>query len=108
MAALSDGLDGLLDATRDALLAGDLAALSGLGDRVSAEVDRLQVLDARDAQRLRTKAERNARLLRAAGRGLSAARDCMAEIVSGPSLTTYDKDGRKARHAGPMQALGRF
>ncbi len=108
MAALLDGLDGLLDATRDALLAGDLAALTGLGDRVAAEVDRLPALDARDAQRLRAKAERNAGLLQAAGRGLRAARDRMTEIASGPSLTTYDKDGRKARLAGPMQALGRF
>jgi hypothetical protein len=108
MAPLPDGLDGLLDATRDALLAGDLSALAGLGARVSAEMDRLPALDARDAQRLRTKAERNARLLQAAGRGLRAARDRMAEITSGPSLATYDRDGRMFRLAGPMQALGRF
>jgi hypothetical protein len=108
MAPMLERLDDLLDATRDALLAGDLAALTGLGDRVAAEVDRLPVLDARDANRLRFKAERNARLLQAAGRGLRAARDRMAEITSGPSLTTYDKEGRKARLAGPMQALGRF
>ncbi len=101
-------LDSLLDATRDALLAGDFAALAGLGAGVAAEADRLPVLDAVAAQRLRSKAERNERLLQAAGRGLRAARDRMAEIASGPSLATYDSHGRKASLAGPARALGRF
>ena len=101
-------LDELLDQARDALLAGDLAALAGLDLRMTAEADRLALLEPATARRLHGKAQRNARLLQAAGRGLRAARDRMAEIASGPGLATYDAEGRKAPLARPSQALGRF
>lgn len=101
-------LEDLLDLIRDALLAGDLARLAGLESRVAAEADRIPALDAVSARRLQRKASRNAGLLLAAGRGLRAARDRMADIAAGPGLSTYDSHGRKSSLGGPGQALGRF
>jgi Rad3-related DNA helicase len=57
---------------------------------------------------MQRKAERNAKLIQAAGRGLRAARDRTAEILSGSRLTTYDAQGRKSALAGQTRALGRF
>jgi hypothetical protein len=101
-------LEQLLDRARDALLAGDLAALSGLEVALDAETARLPVLEVATARRLQAKAQRNARLLQAASRGLSAARDRMADIAAGPGLATYDAKGRKAALSWPTAALGRF
>ena len=101
-------LEDLLDQAHAALLAGDLAALSGLDERLSATAEALPPLELATARRLQRKAERNARLLQAAGRGLRAARARMAEIATGPGLATYDAQGRKAALAGPTLALGRF
>jgi hypothetical protein len=101
-------LETLLDQTREALLSGDLAALSGLDDQIAAALDKLPVLGTDAARRVQRKAERNAKLLQAAGRGLRAARDRMAEIASGPSLATYDAQGRKAALGGSTLAFGRF
>ncbi len=101
-------LEDLLDQTRDALLSGNIAALPRLGLLVEAEVDVLPRLDPASADRLHHKAERNARLLLAAGRGLRAARDRLADITAGPTLTTYDERGRKASFSAVPLALGRF
>jgi hypothetical protein len=101
-------LEDLLDQTHAALLAGDLAALSGLDERLSAAAGALPTPSMATARRLQRKAERNARLLQAAGRGLRAARARMAEIATGPGLATYDARGRKAALAGPALSLGRF
>jgi hypothetical protein len=101
-------LESLLDQVVTALLSGDLAALSGLDVEIDAAVGALPALDAAAAKRLQRKAERNARLLQAAGRGLRAARERLAEVRSGPSLATYDALGRKSAITGPVPALGRF
>ena len=101
-------LEDLLDQTRDALLSGNLAALAGLDIQLAAEAGKLPPLDSVAARRLQSKAQRNARLLQAAGRGLRAARDRMTEIASIPGLATYDAQGRKAAIPAPSQALGRF
>jgi hypothetical protein len=101
-------LEDLLDQAFEALLSGDLAALAGLDARIDAAAGALPALGVEAARRLQRKAERNAKLLQAAGRGLRAARDRMADIVSGSRLTTYDAQGRKSALAGPTRALGRF
>jgi hypothetical protein len=101
-------LEDLLDQAREALLSGNMAALSGLDDQIAAAADTLPSLEPVEARRLQRKAERNAKLLKAASRGLRAARDRMAEIVSGPGLSTYDAQGRRSALAGPAKALGRF
>lgn len=101
-------LEDILDQTHAALLAGDLAALFGLDERLSAVAEALPGLGLATARRLQRKAERNAQLLQAAGRGLRAARARMAEIATGPGLSTYDARGRKAELEGSTLALGRF
>ena len=87
-------LDSLLDLAADALLRGDLAALAGLTQAIEAQAD-TPPQDRAMAERLRVKADRNARLLQAAGRGVRAARARLADIAAGPVLTTYDSHGRR-------------
>lgn len=89
-------LEDLLDQAAGALLAGDLGTLATLAGQIeSAPVPQ----DRATAERLRTKALRNARLLEAATRGVKAARLRVAEITRGPMLTTYDARGQKAQFA---------
>jgi hypothetical protein len=101
-------LEDLLDTAGAALLAGDLAALSGLDARIMAAAASLPKLDPATARRIRDKAGRNARLLKAAESGLRAARDRVAEIRKGPILATYDMRGHKTALAGAARPLGRF
>jgi hypothetical protein len=101
-------LEDLLDQTRDALLSGNIADLARLGPLVDTQAGLLPRLDTATADRLRRKAEGNARLLQAAGRGLRAARARLADITAGPSLTTYDERGRKASLSVVPTSLGRF
>ena len=97
-------LETLLDEAAVALLNGDLAALA----RLAPEIEAAQVapIDRAGAERLHSKAQRNARLLDAASRGVKAARLRMTEITRGPTLTTYDARGRRAEIAplGSMSA----
>jgi hypothetical protein len=89
-------LEDLLDQAAEALLAGNLAELAALTHRLeSAPVPQ----DRASAERLQAKAQRNARLLEAATRGVKAARLRVAEITRGPTLTTYDARGQKALFA---------
>ena len=89
-------LEDLLDQAAQALLAGDLSALATLTPRIeSAALPQ----DRATAERLQAKAQRNARLLEAATRGVKAARLRVAEITRGPTLTTYDARGQKAQIA---------
>jgi hypothetical protein len=102
-------LEDLLDAVRDALVAGDFAALAQLGDNIDALADTPPEADRAAARRLRAKAERNARLLQAAARGVKAALGRLSDIASGPTLTTYDAQGRKTAVAPvALPVLRRF
>lgn len=87
-------LEDLLDQAAAALLAGDLATLA----RLTPDLESAHVTAANEAgaRRLQRKAERNARLLQAATRGVKAARLRVDEITRGPTLTTYDARGQKA------------
>jgi hypothetical protein len=87
-------LEALLDAAAEALLVGNLAALSQLTPQI--ESVSITPPDRATAERLHAKAQRNARLLQAASRGVKAARLRVAEITRGPTLTTYDARGQKA------------
>lgn len=105
---MTSALISLLETTHDALLSGDLAALSRLAGEVDAQASRLPPLTATEARHLRQLAERNARLLRAAGAGVRAARQRLDQIAQGPRLSTYDSHGRKALIAdSPAAALRR-
>lgn len=92
---MSTSLDELMDQTRDALVAGNLAALADLAPRVAALAEALPQLDRQAADQLRRKAERNARLLQAATRGVRSAQKRFTEIINGVSLVTYDARGRR-------------
>jgi hypothetical protein len=106
---MSRHLEDLLDRTLAALLSGDLATLAALAPEVAAQTDSLAPLPAADARRLQQKADRNARLLQSAARGLRAAQDRLEQITAGPTLTTYDAQGRKAAlSATAAPALRRF
>jgi hypothetical protein len=94
-------LEALLDEALDALVAGDLDRLARLTPQI-ASVE-LAVSDHRTAERLQAKAKRNARLLEAATRGVKAAGRRMAEIMDGPTLTTYNASGKKALIANRTQ-----
>ena len=87
-------LETLLDQAAKALIAGNLTELARLAPQIES-VD-VRVTDRVTAERLRGKAERNARLLDAAMRGLKAARHRVSEIRRGPTLSTYDARGQKA------------
>lgn len=89
-------LEDLLDQAHQALLTGDLAALDRIGARLESLAAPPMAPDRATADRLRAKAERNARLLQAAGRGVKAALGRLAEIAEGPTMTTYDSRGQKA------------
>jgi hypothetical protein len=91
---MSRTLDDLLDLTADALRRGDLAALPDLTQAILAQAD-TPPRDQATADRLRAKADRNTRLLQAAGRGVRAARTRLGDITTGPVLTTYDAHGRR-------------
>ena len=90
-------LEALLDRAAAALLDGDLATLARLTPEI--EATRIAPADHASAVRLQGKAQRNARLLEAATRGVKAARLRMTEITRGPTLTTYDARGQKAEIA---------
>ncbi len=90
-------LEDLLDQAAAALLAGDLAALARLTPGI--EAARITSVDRAGAERVQRKAQRNARLLDAATRGVKAARLRMTEIARGPTLTTYNARGQKAEIA---------
>lgn len=87
-------LELLLDQAAEALVAGNLPELARLAPEI--ESADMQGVDRKAAERLRAKAERNARLLDAAMRGLKAARHRIGEIKRGPTLSTYDARGQKA------------
>jgi hypothetical protein len=90
-------LEELLDAAAEALLTGNLATLS----RLTPEIESVSITppDRATAERLHAKAQRNARLLQAATRGVKAARLRVTEITRGPTLTTYDARGQKSQFA---------
>ncbi len=97
-----ESLESLLDRAADALIAGNLPELARLAPQI--ESGDVRAADRAAAERLRAKAERNARLLDAAMRGLKAARHRVAEITRGPTLSTYDARGQKAVIA-PMSGM---
>jgi hypothetical protein len=77
-------LEDLLDRVAEALLAGDLARVGELGPQIEAQAENVRLTDSVTANRLQSKARRNARLLDAAARGVKAARQRMTECRANP------------------------
>lgn len=101
-----DTLESLLDATRAALLAGDLDALAALSLALETALDGAP-LTAAQAAALRDRADRNARLIAAASRGVRAARRRLAEVTACQGLVTYDAAGRRDVVAAPALPVRR-
>lgn len=92
---MSTQLDTLLDQTRDALVTGNLGALAALSVQAEMLAASFPRVDRQTADRLRSKADRNARLLQAAARGIKAARQRLSDIGAAATLSTYDARGRR-------------
>ncbi len=105
MAETLETLEDLLDAVHRALLAGDLAALPPLAERIETAMVALPA--GADAHGLQTRARRNALLLEAAGRGLRAARRRLEELRGAARLSTYDHAGRRLTLGGAGQVARR-
>ena len=103
-------LGALLDAVHQALQQGafvELATLTSRVERALAGFDPTR--DGAELERLRAKAERNARCLLAAGRGLRSARARLKEIaVAGQGLPTSDRAGRRSGFGGTGALGSRF
>jgi hypothetical protein len=99
----------LLDRVHAALMAGDLASLPVHVTALEAlPMDGLAGSGAGSLARLRAKADRNARCLEAAGRGLRAAQRRLAEIrAAGQTLQTYDVQGQRQALGGAAQQIAR-
>lgn len=98
---MSTELEELLDQTCDALILGNISGLALLTERVIKLADTLPRLDRPTAERLHRKSDRNSRLLQAAARGVNAAKKRLIEIETGPTLSTYDMQGRREVISAP-------
>lgn len=90
-------LEQMLDRINAAVVAGNLLQLSEMAGEVDSLISDLpQLQDQKLADRLRAKAARNAACLRAAARGVRAARRRMTEIrAAQDGLATYDGQGKR-------------
>ena len=95
-----DDIESLLDRIRDLLRSGQLALLSDMETRLIQLEPALETADAPRLAVILAKAERNQRLLRAAGRGVRSAQRRLTEIARAlEGLSTYD-------HKGQLQPRG--
>ena len=102
--------DRLEKVVRDTALAartGNLAAMGELAARTDATLAELGgEVDSARLEALHDLAQRNAKALEAAGRGVRAARRRLAEIASvHAGVQTYDIDGRTKKIGGPTGSL---
>lgn len=103
-------LDALLDEVAAKIRAGDFAAMAPLAAEMDSALAQLSsAVPAPALERLRRKAEVNARLLDAARRGIKAARRRIddAKQVS-QRLQTYDISGKRSDIAVGTTTTGRF
>ncbi len=98
----------LLDRTRAALIAGDLAALPALTVATEAALAGWRPANGAELTALAAAAERNARCLSAAGAGLRAARSRLAEIAAAGRSIGYDVEGRRVGLPAPATLARRF
>lgn len=103
---MASDLESLLDATRAALLAGDLDGLAGLTRQLEAALAGAALSPA-DLAALQLRASHNARLIAAASRGVRAARRRLAEVTACQGLVTYDAAGRRDVVAAPALPVRR-
>jgi len=93
---LHSDLEAALDAAFEALRRGDIDSVCATYAMTESILADLRVADEVVGRRLRSKAERNAACLLAAGRGVRAARRRLQEIGPDARSETYDARGRKS------------
>lgn len=99
-------LEAILDDSRAALLAGDMARLADLADALAVAEP---PSDPAALHRLRQKAERNAQLLAAALKGIRAARRRLQDLTGQGRSSTYDAQGRRGEiGAAPLPPARRL
>ena len=100
----------LLDQIHSAILIADFAALERLTPAFSHIMATVQgTREAGLLTQIKSKAERNAACLMAAGRGVRAAQRRVAEIGDAASgFATYDGRGKRAQHGQPTSFARRF
>lgn len=105
--ALIDELEDLLDRERALLLAGQVQDLAQLADykmRLLSKVSARSGLEG--LQKLKAKAERNARLIDAAGRGIKSVSERIAALKAGPRpFSTYGANGDKSVVGGAASTI---
>lgn len=103
-------LDRLLDEVAAKVRFGDFSGLAGIVPKLEAALAELSGMPPSvTLERLRTKAETNARLLEAARRGVKAARrriEDARQVTQG--LQTYDMSGKRSDIAVGTTTSGRF
>jgi hypothetical protein len=96
----------LLDATHAALLDGDLDAIGALAAQLDGLLGTLGAISGETLSLIRTKAVRNAAVLRAAEQGVRAAQRRLAELREAASgHRTYGRDGHRMAVSGPKGVL---
>ena len=92
----ADALTRLMDEVNEAVRHGDFATLPELAARLTAAEAELQRLTPEGLRCLKAQAERNARTMLAARRGVKAARRRIAEVLAAArGLVTYDRAGHR-------------
>lgn len=107
---LIDAFEDLLDRERALLLSGSLDGLSRIVEEKAQLAARLGEIGGAPAlASLGRKAERNARLLEAAGAGIRSVTRRIAALKDGPEepLSTYSASGRKTTLGGPAGSVER-
>lgn len=103
---MTDPAETALDEVMAALKGGDLAGLGALVPRLEGA---LATADPARLARLQRRGAEVAACLAAAGRGLLAARQRLAELRRGGAvLRTYDRSGRRCDIAAPAMPARRF
>lgn len=99
---IADELEDLLDREKALLMAGAVRDLPRLADQKVRLLTRLSAATGQHGlARIRDKAQRNARLLEAAGRGIQSVTERIASLRAGPQpFSTYSADGAKATFGG--------
>lgn len=108
-AAIADELEDLLDRERAILLAGKVQDLANLTEYKTKLLHHLSSqAGGPGLRRIQSKAQRNARLLQAAGSGIRSVADRVAALREGPkSFATYGANGSKRVVGGAGKTVER-
>lgn len=107
--SMLDAFEDLLDQERDLLLTGSLDGLARIVENKAQLAGRLSQIEHPDGlEVLKAKAERNARLLEAAGAGIRSVTRRLSALREGPEpLSTYSASGERTKLGGDERSVER-